>query len=141
MLVLCRLVAAATTSPVPHPLSEKYAELALRRYDHVSDADLLVLYVPLLQTCVHLWWQRGRDSTLITERLKGLAMKGINTKGKTLTQALHALGNCHHNHNLNYFESLLIYFPLLLFFRSSRRNKLKIFYGNDSLRNTCFFPN
>lgn len=89
--MLCRLVAAATTSPVPHPLAEKYAELALRRYDSVSDADLLVLYVPLLQTCVHLWWQRGRDSSLITERLTGLEMKGINTKGKTLTQAIHAL--------------------------------------------------
>ncbi|XP_037037667.1 sorting nexin-20 isoform X2 [Bradysia coprophila] len=91
LLVLCRLLAAATTSPVPHPFAEKFAEIALRRFDHVSDADLLVLYVPLLQTCVHLWWQRGRDSTLITERLNGLEMKGINTKGKTLTQAIHAL--------------------------------------------------
>lgn len=85
------MVAAATTSPVPHPLAEKYAELALRRYDSVSDAELLVLYVPLLQTCAHLWWQRGRDSSLITERLNGLKMKGINTEVKTLTKAIHAL--------------------------------------------------
>jgi len=91
LLVLCRLVAASTTSPVPHPNAEKYAELALRRYESVSDAELLVLYVPLLQTCDHLWWQRGRDNTFISERLNGLKMKGINLKGKTLTQALHAL--------------------------------------------------
>lgn len=89
--MLCRLLAAATTSPVPHPNAEKFAEIALRRFDHVSDADLLVLYVPLLQTCVHLWWQRGRDSSLINGRLEGLQMKGINTKGKTLVQVLHSL--------------------------------------------------
>lgn len=32
LLLLCRLVAACTTSPVPHPSAEKWAELALRRY-------------------------------------------------------------------------------------------------------------
>lgn len=55
LLLLCRLVAACTTSPIPHPLAEQWAELALRRYEHVCDTDLLVLYIPLLQTCLHLW--------------------------------------------------------------------------------------
>lgn len=77
---------------MPHPSAERWCELALRRYDSVSDADLLVLYVPLLQTCVHLWWQRGRDSSLLMDRLNSMEMRGINTKnGKTLTQAIHAL--------------------------------------------------
>lgn len=92
LLLLCRLVAACTTSPVPHPSAETWCELALRRYDSVSDADLLVLYVPLLQTSVHLWWQRGRDTSLLMERLNSMKMRGIPTEnGKTLSQAIHAL--------------------------------------------------
>lgn len=92
LLLLCRLVAACTTSPVPHPSAEKWAELALKRYDGVSDADLLTLYIPLLNTCVHLWWQRGRDNQFLQDRLKALECKGIPVKNsKTLTQAIHAL--------------------------------------------------
>lgn len=92
LLLLCRLVAACTTSPVPHPSAEKWAEIALRRYDGVSDADLLTLYIPLLNTCVHLWWQRGRDNQFLQDRLKALEHKGIPVKNsKTLTQAIHAL--------------------------------------------------
>lgn len=55
LLILCRLVAACTTSPVPHQSADKWAELALRRYESVCDTDLLTLYVPLLHTCAHLW--------------------------------------------------------------------------------------
>lgn len=92
LLILCRLVAACTTCPVPHPAAEKWAEVALRRFDSVSDADLLVLYVPLLQTCVYLWWQRGRDNKFLEDRLKSIEAKGMKVKnGKTLTQAIHAI--------------------------------------------------
>lgn len=92
LLLLCRLVAACTTSPIPHPLAEQWAELALRRYEHVCDTDLLVLYIPLLQTCLHLWWQRGRDRSLLEERLDEMGKKGIKVKGgPTLSQAIHAL--------------------------------------------------
>lgn len=92
LLLLCRLVAACTNSPIPHPESEKWAELALRRYEHVCDTDLLVLYIPLLQTCLHLWWQRGRDRSLLEERLDEMGKKGIKVKGgPTLAQAIHAL--------------------------------------------------
>lgn len=92
LLLLCRLVAACTTCPVPHPSAEKWAELALHRYESVSDAELLSLYIPLLQTCTHLWWQRGRDNQFLEDRLKSISSKGINVKGgKTLAQAIHAL--------------------------------------------------
>lgn len=92
LLTLCRLVAACTASPVPHPSAEKWAELALKRYDGVSDCFLLTLYTPLLQTCVHLWWQRGRDNQFLKDRLSSLEAKGIPVKtAKTLTQAIHAL--------------------------------------------------
>lgn len=92
LLLLCRLVAACTTSPIPHPLAEQWAELALRRYEHVCDTELLVLYIPLLQTCLHLWWQRGRDRTLLEERLDEMGKKGIKVKGgPSLAQAIHAL--------------------------------------------------
>ncbi len=55
LLLLCRLVAACASAPLPHPLSEKWAELALRRYEHVCDTELLVLYIPLLHTVSYLW--------------------------------------------------------------------------------------
>lgn len=92
LLLLCRLVAACTTSPVPHPSAEKWSELALRRYDGVSDTELLTLYIPLLHTCVHLWWQRGRDNQFLQDRLQAMQNKGIPVKNiQTLTQAIHAL--------------------------------------------------
>ncbi|XP_036345048.1 uncharacterized protein LOC118754282 isoform X2 [Rhagoletis pomonella] len=61
LLILCRLVAACTMSPVPHHSAERWATLALSRYDTLCDIDLLQLYIPLLHTCTHLWWQRGFD--------------------------------------------------------------------------------
>uniref|UniRef100_A0A1L8DWA0 Putative the phosphoinositide binding phox similarity domain of sorting nexin 20 and 21 n=1 Tax=Nyssomyia neivai TaxID=330878 RepID=A0A1L8DWA0_9DIPT len=92
LLLLCRLVAACTTSPLPHPDSEQYAEIALRRYESVCDTDLLSLYVPLLQTCTHLWWQKGRDNKLLEDRLRDLQKRGIKVSGTpTLTQAIHTL--------------------------------------------------
>lgn len=92
LLLLCRLVAACTTSPIPHPSSEKYAELALRRFDHVSDVDLLVLYIPLLTTCSYLFWQKGRDAQLINDRLEEMGRKGIKIKDTlTLSQSIHAM--------------------------------------------------
>ncbi|XP_058057049.1 sorting nexin-21 [Anopheles bellator] len=92
LLLLCRLVAACTTSPIPHSSAEQWAELALRRYEHVCDTELLALYIPLLQTCLHLWWQRGRDRSLIEERLNEIGKKGVKVKGgPTLAQAIHAL--------------------------------------------------
>lgn len=55
LLILCRLVAACTSSPIPHPAAEKWASLALNRYETLCDIDLLPLYIPLLHTCAHLW--------------------------------------------------------------------------------------
>lgn len=92
LLLLCRLVAACTTSPIPHPSAEKWAELALRRFDHVSDVDLLVLYIPLLNSCSYLFWQKGRDAQQINDRLEAMGRKGIKIKDTlTLSQALHAM--------------------------------------------------
>lgn len=92
LLLLCRLVAACTTSPLPHREAARWAELALRRYESVSDADLLVLYVPLLQTCLHLWWQRGSDNAPLVARMQRMREQGVNTRATvTLTQAIHAM--------------------------------------------------
>ncbi|XP_055857642.1 sorting nexin-20 isoform X3 [Episyrphus balteatus] len=92
LLILCRLVAACTTSPVPHPSADRWAELALRRYETLCDTDLLPLYIPLLQTCSHLWWQRGRDQKLITDRLTDMSKKGININNSPpLMKAIHLL--------------------------------------------------
>lgn len=92
LLVLLRLVAACTTSPIPHPSAEKWVDLALRRFDHVSDVDMLVLYVPLLNSASYLFWQKGRDDVIIKERLESLTRQGIKTKNTlTLTQAIHTM--------------------------------------------------
>lgn len=42
LLLLCRLVAACTSSPIVHPNAEQWAALALRRFEHVSDVEILV---------------------------------------------------------------------------------------------------
>lgn len=55
LLILCRLVAACTSTPVPHSSADKWATLALNRYETLCDIDLLPLYIPLLHTCAHLW--------------------------------------------------------------------------------------
>lgn len=55
LLILCRLVAACTVSPVPHHSAERWALLAISRFDTLCDIDLLKLYIPLLHTCTHLW--------------------------------------------------------------------------------------
>lgn len=92
LLLLCRLVAGCTTSPIPHPSSEKWAEVALRRFDHVSDVDLLVLFIPLLNTCSYLYWQKGRDAQQIHDRLEEMRLRGIKVKDTlTLPQAIHAM--------------------------------------------------
>lgn len=92
LLTLCRLVAACTISPIPHASAEKWADLALRRYEGVSDAELLTLYIPLLHTCSHLWWQRSRDNTSLRDQLANIAAKGISVKNaKTLVQVIHEI--------------------------------------------------
>ncbi|XP_017480025.1 PREDICTED: sorting nexin-20 isoform X1 [Rhagoletis zephyria] len=92
LLILCRLVAACTMSPVPHHSAERWATLALSRYDTLCDIDLLQLYIPLLHTCTHLWWQRGLDQKPLTDRLEEMSKKGINIKNcPTLIQAIHKL--------------------------------------------------
>ncbi|XP_060664735.1 sorting nexin-21 isoform X2 [Drosophila nasuta] len=92
VLILCRLVAACTVSPVPHLAAERWALLALSRFDTLCDIDLLPLYIPLLHTCTHLWWQRGQDQKPITDRLTEMSRQGINTANITsLTQAIHKL--------------------------------------------------
>ncbi|XP_037927706.1 sorting nexin-20 [Teleopsis dalmanni] len=92
LLILCRLVAACCASPVPHHSADRWATLALNRYDTLCDIDLLPLYIPLLHTCAHLWWQRGRDQKQITDRLSDMSKKGITTNNSpTLMQAIHNL--------------------------------------------------
>ncbi|XP_068141627.1 sorting nexin-21 [Drosophila tropicalis] len=93
LLILCRLVAAACAlSPVPYHSAERWALLALNRFDTLSDIDLLPLYIPLLHTCAHLWWQRGQDQKPITDRLTSMSKKGINTASTvSLMQAIHKI--------------------------------------------------
>jgi hypothetical protein len=56
-----------------------HAALAVRRYQSVSDVDLLRYYVPLLYTTVELCKRTGRDPIAIIDHIKHLKFKGINT--------------------------------------------------------------
>ncbi|XP_063699714.1 sorting nexin-20 isoform X3 [Culicoides brevitarsis] len=92
LLLLCRLVAACTSSPIVLASAEQWATLALRRFEHVSDVETLVLYIPLLQTCVALYNQMGKDSAVLEERLAEMGKRGIKIKGTlTLQQTIHAM--------------------------------------------------
>jgi len=92
LLMLCRLVAACTGSPIPHPNAEQWVNLALRRFEHVSDVEILVLYVPLIQTCVKYLKTKGEEYQMLEERLAEMGKKGIKVKGNLpLLQAIHVM--------------------------------------------------
>lgn len=75
LLALCRLLGCCISLP-GSPNALKWADLALHRYEGVSDSDLLELYVPLLQVCIKLWRQHERDTKTIEERLSDLKRQG-----------------------------------------------------------------
>ncbi|XP_068621322.1 sorting nexin-20 [Battus philenor] len=76
--VLCRIVACAGSSggALAGPV-ERWAQLALRRYEAVSDSDLLIIYIPLLHTCISIWETLGRDKSKLIEELNGLRKRGM----------------------------------------------------------------
>lgn len=76
--VLCRIVACAGSSggALAGPV-EKWAQLALRRYEAVSDSDLLLIYIPLLHTCISIWETLGRDKSKLVDELNSLRKKGM----------------------------------------------------------------
>lgn len=78
---LCRLTACCNADPNSLGEAEKYAELALRRFDGISDVDLLQYYVPLLQLCVRLWCTIGRDKEALEGRLSTLKLHGHRVDG------------------------------------------------------------
>lgn len=57
--------------------SQKWADLAIYRFEGVSDSDLLELYVPLLQTCLKIWEQIGRNKESIEQKLAKLQRDGV----------------------------------------------------------------
>ncbi|CAH2238848.1 sorting nexin-20 [Pararge aegeria] len=76
--VLCRIVACAGASggALAGPV-EKWAQLALKRYEAVSDSDLLIIYIPLLHTCISIWETLGRDKSRLVEELNSLRKRGM----------------------------------------------------------------
>ncbi|KAJ8726466.1 hypothetical protein PYW07_001164 [Mythimna separata] len=75
---LCRIVACAGTSDgtLAGPV-ERWAQLALKRYEAVSDSDLLLIYIPLLHTCISIWETLGRDKSKLVEELNDLRKRGM----------------------------------------------------------------
>lgn len=76
ILALCRLLACSVLiNDIPN--SQRWADLALYRFEGVSDSDLLELYVPLLQTCLKIWEQNGRNKENIEQKLTKLQREGV----------------------------------------------------------------
>ncbi|KAF5293133.1 hypothetical protein FQA39_LY13743 [Lamprigera yunnana] len=76
LLALCRLLGCCISMP-GSPNAEKWADVALHRYEGVCDSDLLELYLPLLNVCSKIWWQTGRNRDLLEKRLQNLRQQGI----------------------------------------------------------------
>ncbi|CAH0387911.1 unnamed protein product [Bemisia tabaci] len=80
---LCLLVACCHAARSPD--TERYAGIALRRFQGVSDFDLLQYYVPLLQLCATLDWTRAHKEhnygTIIKERLADMKRRGMKVDG------------------------------------------------------------
>lgn len=76
LLALCRLLGCCISMP-GSPNALKWADIALLRYEGVSDSDLLELYVPLLSVAIKLWKQHDRDSQSLEERVVGLKKQGM----------------------------------------------------------------
>lgn len=76
ILALCRLLACSVLiNDIAN--SQRWADLALYRFEGVSDSDLLELYVPLLQTCLKIWEQNGRNKETIEQELTKLQRDGV----------------------------------------------------------------
>lgn len=90
LLALCRLVGCSAT--VPGTIDAlKWAELALHRYEGVSDSELLSLYVPIIKLCIKL--QTG-DTENLKSRLVVLQRQGIRVNDTpSLLEAVAALEN------------------------------------------------
>nr|CAH7758237.1 unnamed protein product [Callosobruchus chinensis] len=80
LLALCRVV-ACLASLQDSPNSLRWADLALHRYEGVSDSDLLELYVPLLNACCKIWWNNGRNKEELERRIEELRKKGHRVDG------------------------------------------------------------
>lgn len=88
LLSLCRLLICSTMIPGA-PDAQKWADLALHRYEGVSDSDLLELYVPLLKTCIKVWSQLDRDVKVLERRVEDLKRQGFkNTEDVDLLTAV-----------------------------------------------------
>lgn len=81
IVALCRLAACCTADSALLEDAIKYSELALRRFDGISDVDLLYYYVPLLQMCSHLWRVSGRNRDVLELRLNSLKRRGHKVDG------------------------------------------------------------
>ncbi|KAB0797707.1 hypothetical protein PPYR_08700 [Photinus pyralis] len=91
LLALCRLLGCLILVP-GSPQAQKWADIALHRYEGVCDSDLLELYLPLLHVCAKIWWQTGRNGTFLESRLQSLKQQGIKfNEGTSLLDAVDSL--------------------------------------------------
>ncbi|XP_066246398.1 sorting nexin-21 [Euwallacea similis] len=91
LLTLCWIVACCEEYPkLAHAV--RWSDLALYRFDGVSDTDLLQLYLPLLHACEKIYEENEKSTESILLQLDNMRRQGINDKGgKSLFEALNEL--------------------------------------------------
>lgn len=75
---LCLLV--ATQEAAGSKDTVKFAQIAVRRYEAVSDTELLRYYVPLLQLCLRVF-DPSSDRDALEKRLECMKRRGIKVDG------------------------------------------------------------
>ncbi|XP_076269878.1 sorting nexin 21 [Rhynchophorus ferrugineus] len=77
IFTLCRLV--STIAEIPNHTSRlKWCDLALYRFDGISDSDLLELYIPLIHTCIKIYKEENKDATNLEKLLHNFQVQGLN---------------------------------------------------------------
>lgn len=76
LIALCRLLGCCLAIP-DEKSTIKWANLALHRYEGVSDSDLLQLYVPLLNACLGIEQIYSKNFDVLEQRLSDLKKQGV----------------------------------------------------------------
>ncbi|CAG9771669.1 unnamed protein product [Ceutorhynchus assimilis] len=91
LLTLCRIVACCSECPNAEQ-SLKWADLALYRFDGVSDSDLLELYLPLLYACIKIYEANKKDTERLSTQLDNFRRQGMkDIAGRSLLVAVNEL--------------------------------------------------
>lgn len=81
ILTLSKLVGVLAKLPIDEN-NVKWAELAIYRFNGISDSDLLEIYIPLLHTCIDIYLAANKDTGDLENQLRTFEKQGIKGSDK-----------------------------------------------------------